>query len=163
MGVTTRPRMGRCMQRKLGWISGAMVIGALWSAAASAALGEPESSLSAETQLNPASIKQSDYGSYRVHQMQLPSGTVLREYAGPDGKIFAVSWNGPFIPNLRQTLGSYFAEFSAQAVAGHGNRKHLEVRQADLVVESGGHMRAHHGFAYLPQAIPSGVSVGDLQ
>ncbi len=125
------------MQRKLGWVSGAMVIGALWSAAASATLGEPESSLTAETQLNRASIKQSDYGSYRVHQMQLPSGTVLREYAGPDGKIFAVSWNGPFIPNLRQSLGSYFAEFAAEAPAAHGNRKHLEVRQADLVVGVG--------------------------
>ena len=163
MGATTKPRMGRCMQRKLGWVSGAMVIGALWSAAASATLGEPESSLTAETQLNRASIKQSDYGSYRVHEMQLPSGTVLREYAGPDGKIFAVTWNGPFIPNLKQTLGNYFAEFSAEAPAAHGTRKHLEVRQADLVVESGGHMRAHHGRAYLPQAIPSGVSVGDLQ
>ena len=163
MGGYDKPRMGRFMQRKLGWVTGAMVIGALWSAAASATLGEPESSLTAETQLNRASIKQSDYGSYRVHEMQLPSGTVLREYAGPDGKIFAVTWNGPFIPNLKQTLGSYFAEFSAEAPAAHGNRKHLEVRQADLVVESGGHMRAHHGRAYLPQAIPSGVSVGDLQ
>ena len=47
--------------------------------------------------------------------MQLPSGTVLREYAGPDGKIFAVTWNGPFIPNLKQTLGSYFTEFAARA------------------------------------------------
>lgn len=151
------------MQRKLGWVSGVMVIGALWSAAASATLGEPESSLAAENQLNRASIKQSDYGAYRVHEMQLPSGTVLREYAGPDGKIFAVTWNGPFIPNLKQTLGSYFTEFAAQAGTGHGNRKHLEVRQPDLVVESGGHMRAHHGFAYLPQALPSGVAVGDLQ
>lgn len=155
--------MGRCMQRRPGWVSGAMVIGVLWSAVASATLGEPEASLTAETQLNRASIKQSDYGSYRVHEMQLPWGTVLREYAGPDGKIFAVTWNGPFIPNLRQTLGSYFAEFSAKAPLAHGNRKHLEVRQADLVVGSGGHMRAHHGRAYLPQALPSGVSVGDLQ
>jgi hypothetical protein len=64
---------------------------------------------------------------------------------------------------LKQTLGSYFTEFAAAAPAAHGNRKHLEVRQADLVVESGGHMRARHGRAYLPQAIPSGVSLGDLQ
>jgi hypothetical protein len=151
------------MIRKLGWVSGTMVAGALWSAVASATLGEPESSLTAETQLNRASIKQSDYGAYHVHEMQLPSGTVLREYAGLDGKVFAVTWNGPFIPNLKQTLGSYFAEYSAQAGVPHGNRTHLEVRQPDLVVESGGHMRAHHGRAYLPQAVPGGVSVGELQ
>jgi hypothetical protein len=151
------------MIRKLGWLSGTVVVGALWSAVASAALGEPETSLTAETQLNGASIKQSGYGAYRINEMQLPSGTVIREYAGLDGKVFAVTWSGPFIPNLKQTLGNYFAEFSAQAGAAHGTRKHLEVRQPDLVVESGGHMRGHHGLAYLPQALPSGVSVGDLQ
>ncbi|MGD0501656.1 MAG: DUF2844 domain-containing protein [Steroidobacteraceae bacterium] len=151
------------MIRKLGLASGAALIGALWSAAACATLGEPETSLTAETQLNRASLKESDLGSYRVHEMQLPTGTVLREYAGLDGKVFAVTWNGPFIPNLKQSLGSYFAEFAAAAPAAHGTRQHLEVRGPDLVVESAGHMRAHHGIAYLPQALPSGVSVGDLQ
>ena len=151
------------MLRKLGFTTGTVLIGALWSAVACATLGEPETSLTAETQLNRASLKESDRGSYRVHEMQLPSGTVLREYAAVDGKVFAVTWNGPFIPNLKQSLGSYFAEFSAAAPAAHGTRKHLLVRQPDLVVESAGHMRAHHGVAYLPQAVPSGVSVGDLQ
>jgi hypothetical protein len=151
------------MLRKFYWWSGLLVVGALWSAMASATLGESETSLTTESQLNRASLKESDYGSYRVHEMQLPTGTVLREYAALDGKVFAVTWNGPFIPNLKQSLGSYFNEFAAQAGAAHGTRKHLEVRQPDLVVESGGHMRAHHGLAYLPQALPSGVSVGDLQ
>jgi hypothetical protein len=155
--------MEQSMLRKLGFASGWVLIGALWSAVACAALGAPEASLTAETQLNRASIKETDHGSYRVHEMQLPSGTVLREYAGVDGKVFAVTWNGPFIPNLKQSLGGYFAEFSAAAPAAHGTRKHLEVRTPDLVVESAGHMRAHHGIAYLPQALPSGVSVGDLQ
>jgi hypothetical protein len=155
--------MGRYMQQRQGWVLAAMGIGILWSAVASATLGEPESSMTAEAQLSSASIKRSDFGSYRIHELQLPSGTVVREYAGSDGRIFAVTWSGPFIPDLRQTLGSYFAEFSAKAPLAHGNRKHLEVRQADLVVESGGHMRGHHGFAYLPQAIPAGLAAGDLQ
>jgi hypothetical protein len=155
--------MEQSMLRKLAFASGTVLIGALWSAVACATLGEPETSLTAETQLNRASLKESDHGSYRVHEMQLPSGTVLREYAAVDGKVFAVTWNGPFIPNLKQSLGGYFAEFSAAAPAAHGTRKHLLVRQPDLVVESAGHMRAHHGIAYLPQALPSGVSVGDLQ
>jgi hypothetical protein len=151
------------MVRKLVLASGAAMVGALWSAVACATLGEPETSLTAETQLNRASVKESDFGTYRVHEMQLPTGTLLREYTGLDGKVFAVTWNGPFIPNLKQSLGSYFAEFAAAVPAAHGTRKHLEVREPDLVVVSGGHMRAHHGLAYLPQALPSGVSVGDLQ
>lgn len=140
-----------------------MVAGALWSTLASATLGEPESAIATETQLSRASVKRSDFGSYRVHEMQLPSGTLVREYAGLDGKVFAVTWNGPFIPNLKQSLGAYFDEFAAGAATAHGTRKHLEVREPDLVVLEGGHMRAHHGLAYLPQALPSGVSVGDLQ
>ncbi|HEX4151092.1 MAG TPA: DUF2844 domain-containing protein [Steroidobacteraceae bacterium] len=151
------------MERRLGWLSGTLILGALWSSLACATLGEPETSITAEPQLSRASIKQSSYGTYRVHEMQLPSGTLIREYVGNDGNVFAVSWNGPFIPNLRQTLGAYFDEYAAEAGTPHGNRKHLEVRQPDLVVVSGGHMRAHHGIAYLPQKIPSGVSVGDLQ
>jgi uncharacterized protein DUF2844 len=151
------------MVLKLGWMSGAMLIGVLWANVASATLGEPESAILAESQLGRASIKQANVGAYRVHEMQTPWGTVLREYSGLDGKVFAVTWHGPVIPNLKQTLGSYFDEFSAQTGAAQGNRKRLVVRQPDLVVESGGHMRAHHGRAYLPQAVPSGVSLGDLK
>ena len=151
------------MPHKLGWVTGALLVGAVWANVASATLGEPESSVAAETQLNRASIKRIDLGVYRIQEMQTPWGTRLREYSGPDGKIFAVTWKGPVIPNLRQELGSHFDEFSAGAVAAKGTRKHLEVRQSDLVVESAGHMRAYHGRAYLPQAVPSGVSVGDLQ
>lgn len=152
------------MHSRVGLLPGTLlVLGALWSTVASATLGEPESVIATEPQLGRASIKQSDFGSYRVHEMQLPSGTLVREYAGLDGKVFAVSWNGPFIPNLKQTLGAYFDKFAAGAGAPHGNRKHLEVRGPDLVVLEGGHMRAYHGLAYLPQSLPSGVSVGDLQ
>ena len=151
------------MERKQGWLSGALLVGALWSAAASATLGEPESSIATETQLSRASVKRTDFGAYRVHEMQLPTGTLVREYAGLDGRVFAVTWSGPFIPNMKETLGSYFQEFSTSPAPPHADRKHLEIRQPDLVVLSGGHMRAHHGIAYLPPALPSGVSVGDLQ
>src|ERR1700723_269163 len=138
------------MRRKHAGLASAAVLAALWSCVASATLGEQESAISAEPQLANASIKETALGSYRVHEIVQPFGTVIREYAGLDGKVFAVTWNGPFIPNLKQTLGSYFAEYSAKAGVPHGNRTHLEVRQPDLVVESGGHMRAHHGRAYLP-------------
>lgn len=140
-----------------------LVLGASWATVASATLGQPESAIAQETQLTHASIKQSDFGAYRIHQMELPSGTLVREYAGPDGKVFAVSWTGPFIPNLKQSLGAYYDEFAAGAGVPHGNRRRLEVREPDLVVLESGHMRAHHGLAYLPQSLPSGVSVGDLQ
>jgi hypothetical protein len=130
---------------------------------ASATLGEPEASVQGDVQELRGSIKEADHGSYRVHEIQLPSGTVVREYAGVDGIVFAVTWQGPFMPNLRQTLGRYFDAYAAAAKAGHADHRHLQVQQSDLVVQVSGHMRAFTGRAYLPQAIPAGVSLEGLQ
>jgi Protein of unknown function (DUF2844) len=151
------------MGQKCGWLAGAALSGTLWSCIASATLGETESSVAAEPQLAKASIKETMHGSYRVHEIQEPSGTVIREYAGLDGKVFAVTWHGPFSPNLRQTLGTYFDQYAAAAPAGRQDRNHMQVRESNLVVQIGGHMRAYSGRAYLPQALPSGVTAGDLQ
>jgi Protein of unknown function (DUF2844) len=144
-------------------LSATIAAGATWSCAAFAALGEPESALKAEVQLSRASIKESDRGTYRVHEIELPTGTVVREYAALDGNVFAVTWHGPFVPNLKQALGRYFDEFAAGAKAARSDRHHVQLKQSDLVVQSAGHMRAVSGRAYLPQAMPSGVSVGDLE
>lgn len=130
---------------------------------ASAALGEPEASVQADSLQLQGSVKATDRESYRVHEIQLPSGTLVREYSQPGGSVFAVTWRGPFMPNLRQMLGRYFDEYAAAAEAAHGNHRHLSIRQSDLVVEVGGHMRAFAGRAYLPAAVPSGVPIGELQ
>ena len=151
------------MRQKCGWLAGAAILGTLWSCVASATLGETESSMAAEPQLANASIKETTLGSYRIHEIQQPSGTVIREYAGLDCKVFAVTWHGPFSPNLRQTLGNYFDQYAAAAPAGRQDRNHVQVRESNLVVQVGGHMRAYSGRAYLPQALPSGVSAGDLE
>jgi hypothetical protein len=142
---------------------GTLAVALLWPCMASATLGEPESSIAAEPQLGRVSIKATDLGIYRVHESPLPSGTVVREYAAPNGNVFAVTWRGPFVPNLKQLLGRYFEEYAAGAKANHADHHHLEVRQSDLVVQAGGHMRAMAGRAYLPQAVPAGVTPGDLQ
>ncbi|MGC1386969.1 MAG: DUF2844 domain-containing protein [Steroidobacteraceae bacterium] len=129
---------------------------------ASAALGEPEASVAADAAQLQGSISASDHGTYRLHEIQLTSGTMVREYAGLDGIVFAITWRGPHVPNLRQLLGRYFDAYVAAGQASHADHHHLQVNQSDLVVESNGHMRAFNGRAYLPQAIPGGVSVGDL-
>jgi hypothetical protein len=132
-----------------------------------AALGEPEASVHTDVAQFQASIKSSlDRAVYRVHEIQLPSGTLLREFVSPDGIVFAVAWNGPHVPNLRQVLGKYFDSFVAGAkvsrAENHSDRNHLTIQQADFVVEAGGHMRAFAGRAYLPAAMPSGINLGDL-
>ncbi len=142
--------------------SGTIAFALLSPCVASAALGEPEASVQADGEQLHGSIKGTDRGAYRVHEIQLPSGTLVREYSGTDGIVFAVAWNGPFMPDLRQVLGRYFDAYVAAAKARHSDHHHLQIQQNDLVVQSSGHMRAFNGRAYLPQAIPGGVSAGDL-
>ena len=129
---------------------------------ASATLGEPEASVLADAAQLHASIKQTNLGSYRLHEVQLASGTLIREYAGLDGNVFAITWHGPYVPNLKQILGRYFDAYVAAAKAPHADHHHLLVSQGDLVVEASGHMRAFSGRAYLPKALPAGLAVGEL-
>jgi len=143
-------------------LSSTVALAALWPCLASATLGEPESSVQTDSERLQGSIKDSDRGNYRVHEIKLPSGTLVREYSGLDGQVFAVAWNGPFIPDMRQTLGSYFASYAAAAKSKHADHRHLQIELSDLVVQASGHMRAWSGRAYLPQAIPAGVAIGDL-
>jgi hypothetical protein len=142
--------------------SSGVLIAVLSPCIAAAALGEPETSVKTDVARLHGSVTVTPHANYTLHEIQLPSGTLVREFADSDGKVFAVAWNGPTVPNLRQTLGQYFDSYVAAAKAQHSGHHHLQIRQSDLVVLAGGHMRAFTGLAYLPQAVPSGVNVEDL-
>jgi uncharacterized protein DUF2844 len=131
---------------------------------AGATLGEPEVTVQSDVAQLRASIKSSeDRVGYRVHEIQLPSGTVLREFVAPDGNVFAVAWNGPTKPNLRQALGKHFDALVSAPRPKFADHRHLQIQQGDLVVQGSGHMRAgFSGRAYLVSAIPSGFNLGDL-
>jgi hypothetical protein len=143
--------------------AGAVLAAAVIPCIAIAALGEPETSVQADMTQLRASIKVTARADYRVHEMLLPSGTRVREFVGSDGKVFAVAWNGPTVPNLRQTFGRYFDAYVSAAKDRHINHSLLQVRQSDLVVQSSGHMRAFMGRAYLPQAMPGGVDLEEIR
>lgn len=130
---------------------------------AAAALGELEPSVKSDMSALRGSIKAADRGSYRLHEIRLPSGTVVREFSVPDGRVFAVSWTGPAIPNLRQTLGRYFDTYVAGSKANRSGHRRLQINQDGLVLHAAGHMRAFSGLAYLPSAVPSGVNVEALR
>lgn len=140
---------------------------ALSSFPALAALGDNVASVSADRQHMHAQLKgvTSSVG-FTVQEIEEPSGTLVREYVSPNGTIFAVSWSGPSKPDLRQLFGGYFQQYlSASSSMRHGAaaRRHFEVKQPDLIVQSSGRMRAFHGRAYVPSLMPSGVTAGDIR
>jgi hypothetical protein len=104
--------------------------------------------------------------SHTLHEIQLPTGTVVREFVDAGGTVFAVAWHGPFVPNLRQLLGSYFPALAEAAQArrprGPGHRG-LLLQTPEFVVEAGGHMRALFGRAYIPELVPAGMDRSQLR
>ncbi len=96
--------------------------------------------------------------SYSVHELTLPTGTVVREYVSPVGKVFGVAWQGPWLPNFRQILGDYFDPIMQAPRNQRQGRGPLVVRQPNVVFQSGGHMRSFFGRAYVPDLVPQGVS-----
>jgi hypothetical protein len=88
---------------------------------------------------------------------------VVREYVSAAGQVFAVSWRGPLLPDLKQTLGSYFQQYQSAAGVPHVGHRHLSIEQPELVVHSNGHMRAFYGHAYLPGLVPANFSLADIK
>jgi hypothetical protein len=128
-----------------------------------ATLGGDASSIDADrTHIKAQTGRSTPGASYTVQELDLPSGTVVHEYLSAAGKVFAVTWQGPSVPDLRTLLGDYFQPFVAGAAAGHHDHHHVAVTQPDLVVRSGGHMRDFAGRAYVPSLLPPGFSPHDL-
>lgn len=101
--------------------------------------------------------------SYTIQDIQAGDGTTVREYVASDGKVFAVTWSGPVMPDLEQLFGGHYQPYRGELQARQPGRGPLRIDRGDLVVESGGHMRAFRGRAYLPQRLPAGVSADEIR
>jgi hypothetical protein len=130
----------------------------LCSAPAWAALGQPIESVEADRRVLDGEIRSSALQGYTLHEITRPDGTIVKEFASPAGIVFAVTWQGPSMPNLAQLLGKYFTQFQQAARAGVRRRGPVVVHSGTLVVESSGHMRGFHGRAYLTSHLPDSVS-----
>jgi hypothetical protein len=104
---------------------------------------------------------------YTVRETTLSSGTVVREYVSSAGTVFGVAWQGPIRPQLSNVLGTtYFSQFSQQVAATRTARSFhapVSIETSTLHVQLAGHMGAHIGHAWLPQALPSGLSGADIK
>ena len=132
----------------------------------SASLGRDATSVQDDVAKMQATLHTSSGNSYTLHEIQTPTGVAIKEYASPVGQVFAVTWKGPFHPDLRQLLGPYYDEY-VQAVrtqraqrSGHGP---ILIQHAGLVVEVSGHLRSFTGRAYIPQQLPAGTLVEDIK
>jgi hypothetical protein len=130
---------------------------------ACAALGDDVTSVDADRVHMRGAIRITNSERYAVHEIAAASGTVVREYVAPNGTVFALTWSGPWPPDMRQLLGAYFERFSRAAAAPHTARRPLAIHDGNLVVQFGGRLRAFVGTAYLSDLMPDGVRAAQLR
>lgn len=110
-----------------------------------------------------AAVQPSTTAAYTTQVSTTDAGTVVREYVGTDGAVFAVTWNGPLMPNLSTLLGEYFPQYTATSASMSRSHNLRLFNNSSLVVQSTGHMHAFSGLAYLPQKLPAGMTVENLK
>jgi hypothetical protein len=128
-----------------------------------AALGADEATVAMDNAQIRGTLRVVRAATHSVHEIAAPSGAVVREYVSPAGKVFAVAWQGPRLPDLRQVLGEHFDAYVAAAASRRFGRGPVLIEQPGLVVHSSGHMRAFVGQAYVPALLPPGVAVDALR
>ncbi len=129
-------------------------------------LGGTVDSVHADAAHMRASAQTTEASSYTVHEIKEPTGTLVREYVSPAGRVFGVAWQGPFVPDMHQLLGDYFEQYSRAAKTqreSHVGRWPLNIQEPGLVIQTAGHMRAYSGRAYDPELLPAGVSANDIR
>ncbi len=142
-----------------------MLLGLALSAAPGyASLGGNESSVGADqAQLKGRMLRTVRAQNYDVHEIQASTGTVIREYVSPAGHVFAVTFQGATLPNMQQVMGTYYDQYVRAAQARGVTHGPLVIREPGLVVQITGRMRALRGRAYVPEMVPTGVTVEAIQ
>ena len=158
-------RSGHAVRRALLASAGAALSAAFWPAPAAAALGDIEQSVQADGVHMGAKVaaRISAQAGYTQHELTSASGTLVREFVAPSGVVFAVAWQGPFMPDLRQLLGASFDTYMQSSNRVRSGHSRVAVTEPGLVVESTGHARAFHGRAWLPAALPAGVTLDAIK
>jgi len=139
-------------------ISSALLVLVFCASPLLAALGQSEQSVQADRKRMSGTLRSATFEGYTVHEIDAGGGMVVREYVSPVGMVFGVVWEGTTMPDLSNLLGPYFTQFQENVAAHPHRRGPVYVQSGTLVVESGGHMRAFRGRAYVTDLIPANLT-----
>jgi len=159
--------MVRTPSTRLAWAFLLPLMLTLGPSSAFAALGGSVTSVDADrVHVQGALMRIVRNDAFALHEIRSASGTMIREYVNGSGTVFAVAWDGPWLPDLRQVLGDHFDRYQAAMRArqssrtGHGV---VAISDGGLVVQMSGHPRAFTGRAYVPALMPPGVQPESLR
>ena len=90
----------------------------------------------------------------------------VRQYVSSSGQVYAVSWDGPTMPDVAVLLGTSFDRYRQEANTALPNASGLHssrVSTSDLMAETAVRLRDFSGRAWLPSALPAGVTAADIE
>ena len=125
--------------------------------------GNRESVVTDHKALGTQNIVVSQESLYQVHELQHPSGATVREYVSPQGKVFAVNWEGNVAPNLQQILGQHYPVFLKAISTPHSGHHMVQVKEGNLVVTHIQYLRQFSGSAFDTSLVPAGVDATQLK
>ena len=146
---------------------GVLILISILPATVFAALGGDAASVDADrVRMQGALMRIVRSDTYALHEMRSASGTMVREYVSTSGTVFAVVWQGPWLPDLLQVLGAHFDQYQTAMRTARRQRKargSVLIDGPDLVVQMSGHPRSFFGRVYVPALMPQGVQVESLR
>ena len=141
------------------WMAGALLLA---TGAAHAELGGNFASVQADAQRLSGAVHTTSTANYDVHEIQVNSRAVERQYMDHTGRVFGIAWRSEGVTNLKAMLGSYFPKYQTGAVT-RIDLHHSTLTTADLVVEVGSYVHTFMGRAYVPAKLPAGTAPSEIK
>ena len=158
------PRGGFAARARQGALAIVVAVGALLAPSAQAGLGEPVDSVQRDhAALHGAALSVTPMLNYDLHETTTVDGGRLRQYATRAGTVFAVTWSGPALPDLKLVLGKSYDTYFAAASAHSGGHHVLNIEAPELVLNITKHSRGFTAHAHLPALLPAGTAAQELR
>jgi len=133
--------------------------------AADAALGGDVASVLHDHEvLRAADLVTTSTQQYDVHEARSADGVHVSQYVSrSSGKVFAVTWDGPRLPDVGGLLGTSAARYYAAARVSRASHHVLSINDPDLSVTVLRLPRGWQGQAVLSTALPPGIDRSEIR
>jgi hypothetical protein len=123
-----------------------------------AALGGDVASVTSDVQVLRGQHTMVAKTGFTLHQITSSDGSVVNEFVSPAGVVFGVSWQGHFVPNLKQLLGSYATNLQQGQRTEVIPRHAVTIQGDNFMLSSFGHGRSFRGRAVVPGLVPANLT-----
>ena len=147
------------------WRAGAALsLGLMLAGAAQAGLGEHVESVAHDhAMLHGTALRVTPMANYQMHEITSEHGGLVREYVSPQGQVFATTWSGPVMPDLKVVLAGHYPAYMANVQARRASHHVFSMATDGMVLRVVKLPRGIAGSARIPALVPPGVNVEDIR